>query len=112
MCGNGDFRQPSCAGFAFSLALYGALSVGAIITIASFVAFVSARRFPPLLNVSSVLYTIASAILVIPVWAAGNKLGGAVVVLMALPASLFLLTAAFICFTLWIGHATYRRDPS
>ena len=98
MCGDGDFRLPPCAGFAFGIALYGALALGAVTTVISFVAFILRRRFPRLLNVSSILFVLALAFFVIPVTAAGNKLAGAIVVLMVFPFSLLLLSTALICF--------------
>ena len=111
MCGDGDFRRPPCAGFAFGIALYGALALGAVTTGISFGALILRRRFPRLLNLSSILYVLALAFIVIPVTAAGNKFAGAIVVLIVFPFSLLLLSAALICFLLWIGHAAHR-DPS
>jgi hypothetical protein len=108
MCGDGDFR-PSCGMFAFGVALYGVLAIGAVTTIVTVVAIVLRRGFPQLLKVSSILYTLALAWFVLPVRAAGNKFAGAIVVMMAAPFSLLLLAAASACFVRWIGHATLRR---
>lgn len=108
MCGDGDFR-PSCGMFAFGVALYGALAIGAISTITVLVGIVVRRRVSLLLKSSAILYVSALLSLVLPVWAAaGSKLAGAIVVMAVLPVSLVLLSAALICIVLWAGRAWAR----
>src|SRR5437016_4929626 len=104
MCGDGDLRPP-CGMFAFGVALYGALAIGAMITLIVLVRIVLKRRVSPLLKTSAILYASALLSFVLPVRAAGNKLAGAIVVMMILPISLVLLAAAFMCLVLWAGRA-------
>ena len=87
MCGDGDFRPP-CSMFAFGVALYSALAIGAMITFVVLIRMVIRRRVSPLLKASAILYASALASFILPVRAAGNKLGGAIVVMMALPISI------------------------
>jgi len=109
MCGDGDFRPP-CSMFAFGVALYGALAVGAVMTLLVLVGIVIRRRVSPLLKTSAILYASAVLSFVLPVRAAGNKFAGAIVVMMALPISLVLLSAALICIVLWAGRAWGQRS--
>lgn len=107
-CGNGDL-QPSCAMFTFGVALYGALAIGAITALVTLVGFVLRRSIPGLLKIGSLLYALALLSFVLPVRAAGNKLGGAIVVIAFFPLSLLLLVAASSCFVMWVGQITHRR---
>ncbi len=108
ICGDGDFRPP-CGGFAFGVALDGALAIGAIFSLVVLIRIVLRRRVPRLLKASAILYASALLLLVLPVWAAGNKLGGAIVIMMVLPISILLLAAALICLALWAGRALAQR---
>lgn len=108
MCGDGDFRPP-CGMFAFGVALYGVLAIGAVTTLVTMAAVLLRRGFPPLLKVSSILYALTLTSFALPVRAAGNKFAGAIVVMMVAPISLLLLAAASVCFVLWIGHAALGR---
>jgi hypothetical protein len=105
MCGDGDFRLPPCDMFAFGVALYGALAIGAVITLVVLAGVVIRRRVSPLLKTSAILYASALLSFVLPVRAAGNKFAGAIVVMMVLPFSVVLLSAASICTALWAGRA-------
>jgi hypothetical protein len=109
MCGDGDFRPP-CSMFAFGVALYGGLAIGAMMTLVVLVGIVIRRRVSPLLKTSAILYASALLSFVLPVRAAGNKFAGAIVVMMALPISLVLLSAALICIVLWAGRA-WAQSP-
>ena len=51
MCGDGDFRPP-CGGFAFGVALYGALAIGATLTLLVLIGIVLRRRVSRLLKTS------------------------------------------------------------
>jgi hypothetical protein len=106
-CGNGDLR-PSCGMFAMAIALYTAVAIGGLTTLAT-VALALLRRKPPrLLIISSVLLAAAISSLWLPVWAAGNKLAGAVVVMLVFPLSALLALAASICSVVWLSHAISR----
>ena len=109
MCGDGDFWPP-CSMFAFGVALYSALAIGAVMTLLVLVGIVVRRRISPLLKTSAILYASALLSFVLPVRAAGNKFAGAIVVMMALPISLVLLSAALICIVLWAGRAWVQRS--
>ena len=103
MCGDGDSRPP-CGMFTFGVALYGSLAIGAMITFGVLVGIVMRRRLSRLLRTSAILYASALLSLVLPVRAVGNKLAGAMVVMMV-PISLLLLSGALICIVLWAGRA-------
>jgi hypothetical protein len=90
--------------FAFGVALYGALAIGAMTTLVVLARIVIRRRVSLLLKTSAILYASALLSFVLPVRAAGNKFAGAIVVMMALPISLVLLSAALICVVLWAGR--------
>lgn len=104
MCGDGDLRPP-CGMFAFGVALYGALAIGAILTLVVLMGTFLKRRVSPLLKTSAILYASALLSFVLPVRAAGNKLAGAIVVMMVLPISVVLLAAALMCLAVWAGRA-------
>jgi hypothetical protein len=109
MCGDGDLRPP-CGGFAFGVALYGALAIGGITTLVVLVGVAFKRRVPPLLKTSATLYASALLSFILPLRGAGNKLAGAIVVMMVLPISLVLLAAASICIVLWAGRVGERSS--
>lgn len=105
MCGDGDFRLPPCDMFAFGVALYGGLAIGAVITLVVLAGVVIRRRVSPLLKTSAILYASALLSFVLPVRAAGTKFAGAFVVMMILPFSVMLLSAASICTVVWAHRA-------
>ena len=112
MCGEGDLLPP-CNMFTFAVAVYGVIAIGAVTTLLTLAAVFFRRRVPQLLKTGSILYLVALLSLVLPVMLAGNRLGGAILLMMVLPFSLLLLAAASICFVLWLGRAVNhsRIDP-
>jgi hypothetical protein len=84
MCGDGDIR-PSCVMFAFGLNIYGMIGLSGVTTLATLVIYVARRRPPVPFKVASILTGAALAAFVLPMWAAGNKLAGAIVVMMVAP---------------------------
>jgi hypothetical protein len=84
LCGDGDSRPP-CGGFAFDVSLYGALGIGAIVTVMVLVGIVLRRHVSALLKTSAIVYATSLLSFVLPLRAAGNKLAGAIVVMMVLP---------------------------
>jgi hypothetical protein len=105
LCGDGDLRKPPCSWFAFGVAIYGAIAICSITTLAVVVGVVLKRRVSPLLKISAVLYAIAVLSLVLPVRAASSKLAGAIVVMAVLPISVVLLAAALMSVAMWAGRA-------
>ena len=102
ICGVGDFR-PSCAMFAVGLNIYGMIAVSAIATLATLVTYAFRRRPPVLVRTASILSLAGVGAFVVPVREAGNKLAGAIVVLMVAPVVLTLLGAASLCVLLWLA---------
>jgi hypothetical protein len=94
--------------FAFGVALYGTLAVGAVIALVVLVGIVLKRPVSSLLRTSAILYASALLSFLVPVLTAGNKLAGAIVVMAVLPISLTLLAAAGMCVVLWAGRAWAR----
>jgi hypothetical protein len=105
MCGDGNFRPP-CAMFAVGLSIYGMIGVSAVMTLATLVTYAVRRRPPPLLKTASVLSVAAVAAFGLPVLGAGNKLAGAVVVMMVAPIVLTLLAGSSFYVLLWFGKVT------
>jgi hypothetical protein len=105
MCGDGDFRPP-CAMFAVGLNIYGMIGVLAVATLATLVTYAFRRRPPVLLKTASILTIGAAGAFIVPVRAAGNKLEGAVVVMMVAPIFLTLVGLASFCVLLWLGEVT------
>jgi hypothetical protein len=105
MCGDGDFRPP-CAMFAVALNIYGIIGVSAFTTLATLVTYAVRRHPPVLLKTASVLSVAAVGAFVLPVWVAGNKFAGAIVVMMVAPIVLTLLAGASFCVLLWLGKVT------
>lgn len=103
MCGDGDFRPP-CAMFAVGLNIYGMIGVSAIATLATLVIYALRRRPPALLTTASILSVAAVGVFVLPMGVAGNKLAGAIVVMMIAPIVLTLLAAASLCVLFWLGE--------
>lgn len=102
MCGDGDFR-PSCGMFAIGLNIYAMTAVSAIATLTTLAAYVIRRRPPVLLKAASIFSIVAVLAAVLPVWAAGNKLAGAIVLMITAPFILALLGGASFCVLLWLG---------
>lgn len=96
MCGPGNFRPP-CGGFAFGVALYGAIAICTLTMLMTLGRVILRRRVSLLLRSSAILYAGALLSFVLPLRGAGNKLEGAIIVLMVFPISVTLLTAAFTC---------------
>lgn len=105
MCGDGDLRPP-CPMFAVGLNIYGMIGVLAVTTLATLVTYAVRRRPPVLLKTASILSGAAVGAFLVPVWAAGNKLAGAIVVMMVAPIVLTLLVVASLCVLLWFGNLT------
>jgi len=95
-CGDGDLR-PSCGMFATGIVLYSLLAVGALTALTTLVLLLLRRKPPKLAVVSSGLFVAAVSSLLLPVLAVGNKLAGAVVVMLVLPFATLLVLAASIC---------------
>ena len=92
--------------FAVGVNIYGMIGVLAVTTLATLVMYALRRRPPVLLKTASILSGAAVGALIVPVRAAGNKLGGAIVVMMAAPIVLALLGIASFCVLLWLGKVT------
>lgn len=104
MCGGGESR-PSCAMFAFGLNIYGMIGLSAAATLTTVVTYAVRRRPPVLLKVASLLSGAAIGALVLLVWAAGNRLAGAMVIMIVAPLVVSLLGGASLCVLLWLAKA-------
>ncbi len=104
-CGGGDLRPP-CGMFAVGLNIYGMIGVTAVSTLATLVTYAARRRPPVLLKTASILSVAAVGVLLLPVLATGNKLGGAFVVILIGPFAAGLLGCAFMCVLIWLSRVT------
>jgi hypothetical protein len=71
--------------FAVGLNIYGMIGLSAAAALATVAAYVVRRRPPVLLKTASMLSVAAVGAFVLPVRAAGNKLAGAIVVMIVAP---------------------------
>jgi hypothetical protein len=109
-CGDGDLR-PSCGMFATSIVLYSLAAVGALTALTTLVLLVLRRKPPKLAVVSSGLFVAAVSSLFLPVLAVGNKLAGAVVVMLLLPFAALLVLAASICSLVCLSQTIDASRP-
>lgn len=105
MCGDGNHRPP-CMMFAAALNVYAMIGVSAVTTLATLVTYVVRRRPPALLQRASILTIAAVGAFVLPVLAAGNKLAGALVLILISPLTVTLFAGASLCVLLWFGAVT------
>jgi hypothetical protein len=88
--------------FAIGINLYSLIAVDAVTAFSTLFVLLRRRKPPTLLMGSSVLFAGAVLSLFLPVRAAGDKLGGAVVVMFFFPTATLLVLAASVCSLAWV----------